>query len=89
MKFLQLLRSGSRDEPDSDNAYNPNGTISLQKWENDVSRFRLGTRLRHKDFGLGQITEMKGVGKRTVAQVSFADGPKRLLLAIAPVEIVQ
>jgi DNA helicase-2/ATP-dependent DNA helicase PcrA len=46
-----------------------------------------GDRIRHADFGEGRVTEVTGVGPKSVAEVMFESaGRKRLLIKIAPIE---
>ncbi|GIU91465.1 MAG: hypothetical protein KatS3mg011_0371 [Acidimicrobiia bacterium] len=46
-----------------------------------------GDRVRHDKWGLGTVKEVDGVGDRAEAVVAFdTEGPKRLLLAWAPLE---
>ena len=46
-----------------------------------------GDRIRHTDFGEGQVTAVTGVGPKSVAEVQFTEvGKKRLLIKIAPIE---
>ncbi len=47
--------------------------------------FRVDDRVRHTRFGIGRILELAGEGESAEALVDFVDvGPKRLLLAYAP-----
>ena len=45
-----------------------------------------GDRIRHTDFGEGKVTDVTGVGPKSVAEVQFSGGKKRLLIKIAPIE---
>ncbi|HWM33127.1 MAG TPA: UvrD-helicase domain-containing protein [Pseudolysinimonas sp.] len=46
-----------------------------------------GDRIRHADFGEGRVTDVSGVGPKSVADVIFESaGRKRLLIKIAPIE---
>lgn len=46
-----------------------------------------GDRIRHADFGDGRVTEVTGVGPKSIAEVQFdGAGRKRLLIKIAPIE---
>jgi DNA helicase-2/ATP-dependent DNA helicase PcrA len=45
-----------------------------------------GDRIRHNDFGEGKVTDVTGQGPKSVAEVQFAGGKKRLLIKIAPIE---
>ncbi|MBX3195535.1 MAG: 3'-5' exonuclease [Schumannella sp.] len=47
----------------------------------------VGDRIRHTDFGEGRVTDVAGVGPKSVAEVQFdTAGRKRLLIKIAPIE---
>jgi DNA helicase-2/ATP-dependent DNA helicase PcrA len=50
----------------------------------------VGQRIRHNDFGEGRVTAVSGEGAKRVAEVQFdTAGRKRLLIKIAPIEIVE
>ena len=60
----------------------PTATVS----DTDIS---IGDRVRHSHWGEGVVKEIVGTGDRAEAVVMFdAHGPKRLLLAWAPLEKV-
>ena len=46
----------------------------------------VGDRIRHTDFGEGRVTGVTGQGAKTIAEVQFTTGRKRLLVKIAPIE---
>ncbi|WP_249356903.1 UvrD-helicase domain-containing protein [Brevibacterium sp. 2SA] len=53
----------------------------------EVISVSVGEKVSHESFGLGTVTEVNGVGDKTVAVVDFGSlGTKRLLLRYAPVE---
>ncbi len=53
----------------------------------EVISVAVGEKVSHESFGLGTVTEVNGVGDKTVAVVDFGSlGTKRLLLRYAPVE---
>ena len=52
-----------------------------------VISVEVGEKVSHESFGLGTVTEINGVGDKTVAVVDFGSaGSKRLLLRYAPIE---
>ncbi|MGO2036963.1 MAG: UvrD-helicase domain-containing protein [Brevibacterium sp.] len=53
----------------------------------EVITVAVGEKVSHESFGLGTVTEVNGVGDKTVAVVDFGSlGTKRLLLRYAPIE---
>ena len=53
----------------------------------EVITVSVGEKVSHEAFGLGTVTEVNGVGDKTVAVVDFGSlGTKRLLLRYAPIE---
>jgi DNA helicase-2/ATP-dependent DNA helicase PcrA len=51
----------------------------------EVISVEVGEKVSHESFGLGTVTEVNGVGDKTVAVVDFGSaGSKRLLLRYAP-----
>jgi DNA helicase-2/ATP-dependent DNA helicase PcrA len=47
----------------------------------------IGDRIRHADFGDGKVTDVTGIGSKSIAEVQFdTAGRKRLLIKIAPIE---
>lgn len=53
----------------------------------EVITVAVGEKVSHESFGLGTVTEVNGVGDKTVAVVDFGSlGAKRLLLRYAPIE---
>ena len=48
-----------------------------------------GNRIRHKDFGEGRVQAVTGAGAKRIAEVLFdGAGRKRLLIKIAPIELI-
>ena len=48
-----------------------------------------GDRIRHKDFGEGRVQTVTGAGAKRIAEVLFdTAGRKRLLIKIAPIEVI-
>ena len=58
------------------NTVRDNGDLSVE----------VGDRIRHTDFGEGRVTGVTGQGAKTIAEVQFTTGRKRLLVKIAPIE---
>ncbi|MGO3070712.1 MAG: UvrD-helicase domain-containing protein [Brevibacterium linens] len=53
----------------------------------EVISVEVGEKVSHESFGLGTVTEVNGVGDKTVAVVDFGSaGSKRLLLRYAPID---
>ncbi|THA42816.1 hypothetical protein E6R62_37710 [Streptomyces sp. A1136] len=53
----------------------------------DVTRFAVGDRVTHDQFGLGTVMSVTGSGSDAQATIDFGDErPKKLLLRYAPVE---
>ncbi|MBO5045505.1 MAG: UvrD-helicase domain-containing protein [Clostridia bacterium] len=65
--------------------------LPMQKnGEKDVSRFAVGTRVRHAKFGDGIVTAMRGAGKNVILTVAFeVAGNKDLAAGFAPLEILE
>jgi DNA helicase-2/ATP-dependent DNA helicase PcrA len=62
--------------------------VSLPK--TDVTKFKLGSRVLHKNYGSGTIIMLSGSGADTQATIQFDGlGVKKFLLALAPLEIIQ
>lgn len=56
----------------------------------DVSRFAVGTRVRHARFGEGEVIAMRGGDRNLIITVRFAQaGNKDLAAALAPLEIIE
>ncbi|MGO1392842.1 UvrD-helicase domain-containing protein [Agrococcus casei] len=54
--------------------------------DNSDMQLEPGDRIRHKDFGEGQVQSVSGAGPKRVAEVRFESaGKKRLLIKIAPI----
>ena len=50
----------------------------------NISQFQVGTFVKHKDYGIGQIVKLEGEGKETKAFIEFNHcGLKRIFLAYA------
>ena len=50
----------------------------------NISQFQVGTFVKHKDYGIGQIVKLEGEGKETKAFIEFNHcGVKRIFLAYA------
>ncbi len=55
----------------------------------DISAYHVGTKVRHKKYGIGTIIIMDGEGNNTTVTVAFKDlGVKKFTLQVAPLEIV-
>ncbi|WP_432791242.1 3'-5' exonuclease [Brevibacterium sp. K11IcPPYGO002] len=53
----------------------------------EVISVEVGEKVSHESFGLGTVTEVNGLGDKTVAVVDFGSaGSKRLLLRYAPID---
>lgn len=60
------------------------------KFSDDKSNVKSGMKVNHKVWGEGTIVQVKGQGDKTEITVAFAkQGIKKLMLAFAPVEIVE
>ena len=58
--------------------------------DNSGLELAAGDRIRHTDFGEGRVTQVTGEGSKRVAHVQFdSAGPKKLLIKIAPIELVE
>lgn len=58
--------------------------------DNGRLQIEAGMRLRHIDFGVGTVQTVTGAGDKRVAHVSFEQvGPKKLLVKIAPITILE
>jgi DNA helicase-2/ATP-dependent DNA helicase PcrA len=57
--------------------------------DNGDLQLEAGQRIRHTDFGEGRVTAVTGEGAKRVAEVQFdTAGRKRLLIKIAPIEVI-
>ena len=57
--------------------------------DNSALELAPGDRIRHKDFGEGRVQAVTGAGPKRVAEVQFDQvGRKRLLVKIAPIELI-
>ena len=61
---------------------------SLGKDNNlNIADFHIGDRITHDQYGLGTIVDTQDKGRNSVITVDFgADGVKRLMLRVAPIE---
>lgn len=51
-------------------------------------RLASGDIIRHAEFGVGTVTAVTGSGARAIAHVQFFEGPKKLLIRIAPIALL-
>lgn len=66
-----------------------NKPAPTQAQAKDVSRFTVGTKVRHARFGEGTITATRGQGSNLIITVHFAvAGNKDLAASLAPLEII-
>ncbi|MDN5805763.1 MAG: UvrD-helicase domain-containing protein [Brevibacterium sp.] len=79
---------GSRSRSGSANSSAPvAGFPNRIRPNREVITVSVGEKVSHESFGLGTVTEVNGVGDKTVAVVDFGSlGTKRLLLRYAPIE---
>ncbi|MFJ6114800.1 ATP-dependent helicase [Agrococcus sediminis] len=57
--------------------------------DNSALELSPGDRIRHKDFGEGRVQAVSGAGAKRIAEVQFDQvGRKRLLIKIAPIELL-
>ncbi|HCG56676.1 MULTISPECIES: UvrD-helicase domain-containing protein [Brevibacterium] len=80
--------SSSRSRSGSANSSSPvAGFPNRIRPNREVITVSVGEKVSHESFGLGTVTEVNGVGDKTVAVVDFGSlGTKRLLLRYAPIE---
>lgn len=80
--------SSSRSRSSSANSSSPvAGFPNRIRPNREVITVSVGEKVSHESFGLGTVTEVNGVGDKTVAVVDFGSlGTKRLLLRYAPIE---
>lgn len=50
--------------------------------------FRVGGRVEHTKFGVGQVLAIDGQGDQRVARIAFPGGEKKLFLSFAPLKIL-
>ena len=63
------------------------GAITREVRDNSGLELEVGDRIRHGDFGNGQVIAMSGEGAKRIAEVKFETaGKKKLLVKIAPIE---
>ena len=80
--------SSSRSRSGSANSSSPvAGFPNRIRPNREVITVSVGEKVSHEAFGLGTVTEVNGVGDKTVAVVDFGSlSTKRLLLRYAPIE---
>lgn len=80
--------SSSRSRSGSANSSSPvAGFPNRIRPNREIITVSVGEKVSHESFGLGTVTEVNGVGDKTVAVVDFGSlGTKRLLLRYAPIE---
>jgi DNA helicase-2/ATP-dependent DNA helicase PcrA len=62
-------------------------TISKPKKNND--KVQIGTKVRHKMWGIGTVVQVKGEGDNTEVTIAFeSQGIKKLMLSFAPIEVI-
>ncbi|MGE3193135.1 MAG: ATP-dependent helicase [Microbacteriaceae bacterium] len=91
-----MVESGSRTQKFSYSQSLPQAPRVKTEWTSPVTNkvrdngdltLVAGDRIRHADFGDGRVTEVTGVGPKSIAEVQFdGAGRKRLLIKIAPIE---
>lgn len=75
----------NREEVPVYSAPSPVKQTSISK---DLSKFKVGTRVRHKKFGEGVIVAIDGKLGNVNAQIKFSFATLKLALAYAPLEII-
>lgn len=64
--------------------FKPASVLSGRVGPVNISQFKVGTFVKHKDYGIGQIVKLEGEGKETKAFIEFNHfGVKRIFLAFA------
>lgn len=64
--------------------FKPASTLSGRVGPVNISQFQVGTFVKHKEYGIGQIVQLEGTGKETKAFIDFNHfGRKRIFLAFA------
>jgi DNA helicase-2/ATP-dependent DNA helicase PcrA len=62
------------------------GAITREVRDNSGLELAIGDRIRHDDFGEGQVVAVAGDGAKRIAEVQFDEvGKKKLLIKIAPI----
>ena len=95
-KYSSTYR-GERAYSSAGNAYNreevpvysASPSVVRKSETKDLSKFKVGTRVRHKKFGEGVIISIDGKLGNVNAQIKFSFGTLKLALAYAPLEIVE
>ncbi|UZD63241.1 UvrD-helicase domain-containing protein [Brevibacterium sp. JSBI002] len=79
--------TGSRSRSNASSSTPVAGFPNRIRPNREVISVEVGEKVSHESFGLGTVTEVNGVGDKTVAVVDFGSaGSKRLLLRYAPIE---
>lgn len=89
-KYLNESRGGfsQSDITSYSIPHNTNVENKPKVYNDDVDRFKVGTRVNHKRYGEGVITSLFGNGNEAVAKINFEGlGEKKFFLANTPLEI--
>ncbi|MDY3049626.1 MAG: DNA helicase PcrA [Rothia sp. (in: high G+C Gram-positive bacteria)] len=62
------------------------GQVRKVEQKRQIPDLQVGDLVEHASFGQGRVLALEGRGDKTVAQVRFSQGEKRLLLRYAPLE---
>ena len=55
----------------------------------DLSKFRIGAKVKHPKFGEGTIVNVRGVGSNMIVDIAFEGlGIKQLSASLAPLTII-
>ncbi len=75
----QRFRSSTRDSGRRMNDYR----------SRDMSAFKVGVQVAHREYGIGEITHVEGRGEMTKVKVDFGKfGQKRLLVKFTPMKVI-
>jgi DNA helicase-2/ATP-dependent DNA helicase PcrA len=95
-RALNARRPGFRDDRSFGQSALPPAPKKKTEWANTVTgkvrdngdlTLAVGDRIRHTDFGDGRVTNVTGIGPKSIAEVQFDQaGRKRLLIKVAPIE---
>ncbi|WP_167138353.1 UvrD-helicase domain-containing protein [Diaminobutyricimonas sp. TR449] len=95
-RALNARRPGFRDDRSFGQTALPPAPKKKTEWANTVTgkvrdngdlTLAIGDRIRHTDFGDGRVTNVTGIGPKSIAEVQFDQaGRKRLLIKVAPIE---
>jgi DNA helicase-2/ATP-dependent DNA helicase PcrA len=95
-RALNARRPGFRDDRSFGQNALPPAPKKKTEWANTVTgkvrdngdlTLATGDRIRHTDFGEGRVTNVTGIGPKSIAEVQFDQaGRKRLLIKVAPIE---